>query len=374
MRTVTDGPQTTDYTYDDSGQRTIERGPAGETVFVNPWVTVRNTNEIYKHIWAGDNRIATQRDDGGNEELKRYFIHTDLQGSTNLVTDYRGDTFQHHEYFPTGEAWIDDHNTVFRTPYQYAGGYVDEVREIISIGARWYDQNREFFYSADPFLVDDGQALLADPKLAAAYSYAGANPVTNIDPSGRKFFTANGVDKAKASDKFFRTELAKNPSLQAAALEQLESQLPRALRGNAAKYLDQDAAKKISDRGEMLKANPLVEINLTKGTVKIGAPYGKRLKLEATKRAGADTAATGGNVGNGPTPKDTGAASTTGTPVASQQTPVARNNSAAAPDDPGAQPNDSGAGDAGGSGADDASRHTATQQAVAKGNDTNAGD
>ena len=59
-----------------------------------------------------------------------------------MVTDIRGNTFQHHEYFPTGEVWVDEKSTVFRTPYQYAGGYVDEVRKVISIGARFYDQNR----------------------------------------------------------------------------------------------------------------------------------------------------------------------------------------------------------------------------------------
>ena len=152
MRTVTDGPATTDYNYDDSGQRAIERGPAGETATVNPWVTVRNTTEIYKHVWAGNDRIGTQRDDGGIQEIKQYFLHKDLQGSTNIVTDITGNTFQHHEYFATGEVWVDEKSTVFRTPYQFGGGYVDEVRKIINFGARWYDQNREMFYSPDPVL------------------------------------------------------------------------------------------------------------------------------------------------------------------------------------------------------------------------------
>jgi RHS repeat-associated protein len=212
MRTVSDGPSTTDYTYDGAGQRTIERGPAGETAFVNPWVTVRNTNEIFKHIWASDDRIATQRADGGNEEVKRYFLHKDLQGSMNIITDYRGDTFQHHEYFATGEVWIDEHNTVFRGPYQYAGGYVDEVRGIISIGARWYDQDREFFYSPDPILVDDGQPLLDEPALAPAYSYAGANPVTNVDPFGRRFFSAHSRNQVVAADKKVRSTIVRTPS------------------------------------------------------------------------------------------------------------------------------------------------------------------
>ncbi len=72
MRTVTDGPQVTEYKYDDTGQRTIERGPGGETLFVNPWVTIRNTNEMWKHIWAGDGppqRPARRRPQPGAEAV-----------------------------------------------------------------------------------------------------------------------------------------------------------------------------------------------------------------------------------------------------------------------------------------------------------------
>ena len=127
---------------------------------------MRNTNEMFKHIWAGDDRIGTQRDDGGNQEIKQYFLHKDLQGSTNIVTDITGNTFQHHEYFATGEVWVDENSTVFRTPYQYEGGYVDEVRAIVNFGARWYDQNRELMYSPDPALVDDPNAIVHTPTAA----------------------------------------------------------------------------------------------------------------------------------------------------------------------------------------------------------------
>ena len=150
MRNVNDASGSTDYTYDDSGQRAIERGPAGETATLNPWATVRNTTDIYKHIWAGDDRIATQRDEGGNQELKQYFLHKDLQGSTNIVSDVLGNTFQHQEYFPSGEVWFAEKSTVFRTPFQYRGGYVDEVRDLDNFGARWYDPSRELFYSPFP--------------------------------------------------------------------------------------------------------------------------------------------------------------------------------------------------------------------------------
>jgi DNA-binding CsgD family transcriptional regulator len=39
------------------------------------------------------------------------------------VTDRTGAIFQHHEYFPNGEVWIDEKSTIFRTPYQFAGEY-----------------------------------------------------------------------------------------------------------------------------------------------------------------------------------------------------------------------------------------------------------
>src|SRR5262249_56860381 len=39
LRNVNDGSTSTDYSYDDLGERVIERGPSGETAFINPWVT-----------------------------------------------------------------------------------------------------------------------------------------------------------------------------------------------------------------------------------------------------------------------------------------------------------------------------------------------
>ena len=227
MRNVTDGPQTTDYNYDDSGQRAIERGPAGETATVNPWVTVRNATEIYKHIWAGNDRIGTQRDDGGVQEVKQYFLHKDLQGSTNIVTDITGKTFQHHEYFATGEVWVDEKSTVFRTPYQFGGGYVDEVRTITNFGARWYDQNRELFYSPDPVLTDDPMAIVGAPTLRTAYAFAGSNPLTYVDPGGDQFTQAQAKAFIKANFKEARAIVAKDPALRASLEKNLKTRLPK---------------------------------------------------------------------------------------------------------------------------------------------------
>lgn len=190
MTQVVDGKTSTDYRYDADGRLAIERGPNGETAFINAWATVRNGTELVKHVWLDDERVVSQRDPGDDpyqEETQRYWLHTDLQGSSNLMTDADGDTFQHSEFFPTGELWVDESSTVYRTPYQYAGGYTDERRDMIAFGERWYDQRRELFTAPDPVLVDDPEAMLGQPDLRAAYTYAGANALAFVDPGGDRF-------------------------------------------------------------------------------------------------------------------------------------------------------------------------------------------
>jgi RHS repeat-associated protein len=116
----------------------------------------------------------------------RYFVHQNLQGSTNIVTDDLGLVFQRIEYFPSGEIWIHEHGDVHRTPYLYADAYFDEFRDLISLGDRWYDPREQFLYSPDPVLHDDVDDVIADPALLPAYSYAQSNPLSLIDTSGRQ--------------------------------------------------------------------------------------------------------------------------------------------------------------------------------------------
>ena len=348
MRVVTDGPQVTDYTYDDSGQRTIERGPAGETLFVNPWVTVRNTNEMWKNVWVGSDRLGIQRDDGGNQELKQYFLHKDLQGSTNMVTDITGDTFQHHEYFPTGEVWIDEKSTVFRTPYQYGGGYVDEVRKIISIGARFYDQNREFFYSPDPILSDDPNAMVSDPAFRAAYSYAGSNPLKNVDPSGLAFGSVHVITSAAQGERVaavvagYRANISSKPAMRAGLESAVQTRLPRSLVRMGLNY---EVAEKRQERADRFASKPLVEINISERTVKFSFGIGKRLKIGGDKSgngnvANPGSAVPGANAAN--VPGGNAAGSNGGPNVGAAPTkplPPIPNGAPQAPNAPGQPPN-----------------------------------
>jgi RHS repeat-associated protein len=275
MTMVDDDGSTTEYAYDDTGQRTIERGPnGGETAFVNPWVTIRNKNEMFKHVFVDDTRLATQRDDGEYEELKRYFMHADLQGSTNMVTDHRGNTFQHHEYFASGEVWIDEKSTIYRSPYQYGGGYVDDARDMINFGARWYDQDRELFTSPDPVLVEDPSAITQRPALATAYAYAGSNPVTNVDPGGDEFFTARSAKAVAARYDLERRFIAEHPKFAATLPDTIDSRLPKSwIRRGLTVDPKKDRRQVLS---ELLDSKPIVEIDLSKGTVSFSFGIGKQ--------------------------------------------------------------------------------------------------
>ena len=186
VTSVADQGSTTRYAYDDEGRLAIERGPGGETAFVNQYYTVENGTVAWKDIWAAGERIATKREmPEGELELMRYFFQKDLLGSTNLVTDPNGQIFEHLEYFPSGEAWVAEHSDIHRTPYLYGGGYLDEFRALYNFGARWYEPREQLFYSPDPALMQSPEAPVEDPALLGAYSYAENNPLGFVDRDGR---------------------------------------------------------------------------------------------------------------------------------------------------------------------------------------------
>jgi RHS repeat-associated protein len=253
---------------------------------------------MFQHIWASDDRIGVQRDDGGEFETKQYFLHKDLQGSTNVVTDQVGDTFQRHEYFPTGEVWIDEKSTIFRTQYQYAGGYADDWRQVINFGARWYDQNREMFYSPDPVLTDDPSAMVRTPSLQAAYAYGGNNPMTNVDPGGWEFTATQRTAFIKANMADARRIVGADPALQATIAANLRTRLPKGL---VKMGLDIKSAELHQKRFEMIDdvAKPFVEINISTGEIKLSPGLFKQFTVREGKNAQANTGTLGATNGAG---------------------------------------------------------------------------
>jgi RHS repeat-associated protein len=296
LTSASDGSELRTFAYDDTGALMIqdgnllsrdgavihESGGGPETIFLNAWVTVKS-QKIYKHVRDGLDTIATKMDSGAGYEAKQMFIHTDVVGSTNAVTDDLGRGFQRHEYFPSGEIWINDHKEEIRTPFQFADGYYEDEFDLVLFGARWYDTERELFLSPDPLLSSDVQALIDQPALGGAYTYAGANAVGNVDPSGLRFFGAHQrVDvKAKAQESFeidqFVLKITGEGSEAQTKLNKRIKQLEGQARAEA-----------------VLEPNAIIKIDLAEGTVSVGAPYGPRKEWTRS----------GGNSGSAAAPTD----------------------------------------------------------------------
>lgn len=205
------GNNDTDMRYSAEGARALERGPGGTTWFVNEHWRLVNGGHRYATIYLGDRPVASHRsspppapptlcDDtvsswdpvtstcGPTISRTIHFMHSDLQGSLRVATDEVGSVFQHLEYLPSGQPWVAGQSRVKDTPYLFAGGWTDETYDLVSFGDRWYDPRLERFATPDPLLQDDPEAVIDDPTLLSAYTYAAGNPLRYTDPDGRAAF------------------------------------------------------------------------------------------------------------------------------------------------------------------------------------------
>ncbi|MFL6161611.1 MAG: SpvB/TcaC N-terminal domain-containing protein [Jatrophihabitantaceae bacterium] len=195
VQSIADNGQTTTYKYDDVGERMIKRGPQGETAYVNQYFSIRNGQIGTKHVFIGTQRVASKLMKNKTYEKDTYYFHSDHLSSTNFVTDSSGKLFEHLEYFPSGETWVEEKSNTQQTPYQFAGKELDEDTGLYYFGARYYDPRTSVWQSPDPALNDNLAKVAGDessgsnvagPTFLNLYNYADANPLTVTDPDGRK--------------------------------------------------------------------------------------------------------------------------------------------------------------------------------------------
>lgn len=291
------GGKPTYYAYDWQGYRAFEHKEQGRSWFVNPYVTVEN-GTTWKNYFADDQMIGTKFSQEDSFEQKVYFQHRDLQGSTNIVTDRTGEIFQHHEYFPDGQVWIDEKSTIFRTPYQFAGDYFDEDHDLSDLGQRWYDSRRSMLYAVEPATFADPATLVDHPALASAYTYAYANPVTYTDPDGALPLRVNPT-QVRELERSLRTASGSELSLsQRVRLQKFFSDhtgLGGRIAYSSLKLLQKQQAKEAKQKAkyggktfeEKYGFKPLLEISLEKGdsgwklqNIKLSLGAGKRAKLD----------------------------------------------------------------------------------------------
>ena len=55
-----------------------------------------------------------------------YYYHPDHLGSSSYVSDASGQVFEHLQYFPFGETWVQESSNTQRTPYLFTGKELDE--------------------------------------------------------------------------------------------------------------------------------------------------------------------------------------------------------------------------------------------------------
>src|SRR5574340_319760 len=124
-----------------------------------------------------------------------WYYHPDHLGSTGFVTDQNGELYEHVEYFPFGETWVQEHSNTQRTPYLYTGKELDEETGLYYYGARYYDPRTSVWQSADPILDDylsgkRGMGGVYTPPNLNLYAYSHTNPLIYSDPDGRETWAA----------------------------------------------------------------------------------------------------------------------------------------------------------------------------------------
>ncbi len=215
------------YKYDDQGQRIIKRGPQGETVYINQYITMRNREIGTKHVYVGTTKLVSKMmkqdkpgaNPNGNTPVEKdlYFYHPDHLGSSSYITDTQGKLYEHLEYFPFGEAWVEESTNTQRTPYLFTSKELDEETGLYYFGARFYDPRTSVWQSADPVLnkylpntptkPEDIVKLLSPtvqqslaqfnlpgmggiykPQNLNLYQYSFNNPTIYTDPDGKLAF------------------------------------------------------------------------------------------------------------------------------------------------------------------------------------------
>ena len=231
-----DRSYTVHYRYGEDGQRALKytEEERSETLYFNNFYTIhipvqdKNNPQglrVHKHIFVGNSRLVTamthtdNNGDNAEQREKRYYYHSDHLGSAQFVTDWRGRQYEHIEYTPYGELWIEEVAAgLDKLPFRFTGKEMDEETGLYYYGARYLDPKYSRWLSGDPALSDyipkapiDDEAKKHNENLPGMggvfnvvnlhlYHYAGNNPVKYTDPDGKitKHKDLNGTDRIKA--------------------------------------------------------------------------------------------------------------------------------------------------------------------------------
>jgi len=211
LRQSVEGDLSVEYRYGSDGQRAVKYSKRGENLYFDAmWSESINGASIRqsKHVYVGQTRVSTRLNykghpDTGFEQANTYYYHGDHLGSAQLVTDPDGQEYEHIEYTPYGELWVEKtRDGIDAIPFRFTGKELDAETGLYYYGARYLDPKTSVWLSADPALGEyvpgapvDEEARKRNGNLPGMggvfntvnlhlYHYAGNNPIKYTDPSG----------------------------------------------------------------------------------------------------------------------------------------------------------------------------------------------
>ncbi|MBI4992654.1 MAG: hypothetical protein HZC26_00755, partial [Candidatus Magasanikbacteria bacterium] len=137
------------YGYDESGQRVKKTESGKVSIYPNKLYNIENAlqpgsgqGKIKKHIFAGDNSIATIDDN------KLIYHHTDHLSGSNVETDKNGFVVEVLDYFPFGSVRTDNKYTAYENDKKFTG-YELDASGLYYAGQRYYDGEVGRFVGVD---------------------------------------------------------------------------------------------------------------------------------------------------------------------------------------------------------------------------------
>jgi RHS repeat-associated protein len=189
-RNIQNGSHTPEvrFVYNDRGERVFKESDDNVSFYLNPHYTEKS-DDAFKHILIGTTRLVTKEMNSEKTkelEHEQYYYHPDHLGSSAYVTDHEGKLKEHLEYFPFGETWIQEENSL-EIAFRFTAKELDGETGLYYFGARYYDPRTSGWASADPILgnyLDGAAGGIYQSSNLALYSYARNNPVALKDGDG----------------------------------------------------------------------------------------------------------------------------------------------------------------------------------------------
>jgi RHS repeat-associated protein len=189
------GTDVTTFTYDGDGGRVKKVAPTGATVYIGSLFEKDSDGNITRHIFAGANRVCSvgsvPDEQGLSPQLNALqtkgtvpninYYHSDHLGSSNVITDAKGNQVEFSEYTPYGgfSRRIIPNNGAERTTHYFTGKELDASTGLYFYGARYYDPALGRFITPDTIVQSP-----YDPQSLNRYAYCRNNPINLVDPTG----------------------------------------------------------------------------------------------------------------------------------------------------------------------------------------------